>query len=67
LERALARDPNYAPALLYRGQVLYEVKKDVPGAIKSWEKFIAVTPPGEDHDRVVKLLADARAQAPAKR
>jgi cytochrome c-type biogenesis protein CcmH/NrfG len=66
-ERALALDPDYAPALLYRGQVLYEVKKDVPGAIQSWEKFIAVTPPGEDRDRVVKLLADARAQAPPKR
>jgi cytochrome c-type biogenesis protein CcmH/NrfG len=61
-ERALAQDPNYPPALLYRGQVLYEVRKDVPGAIKSWEKFVAVTPPGEDRDRVVKMLADARAQ-----
>jgi tetratricopeptide (TPR) repeat protein len=66
-ERALALDPNYAPALLYRGQVLYEVKKDVPGAIKSWEKFVAVTPPGEDRDRVAKLLADARAQAAPQR
>jgi tetratricopeptide (TPR) repeat protein len=65
-ERALAQDPNYPPALLYRGQVLYEVRKDVPGAIKSWEKFVAVTPPGEDRDRVVKLLADARAQAGGK-
>jgi cytochrome c-type biogenesis protein CcmH/NrfG len=61
-DRALALDPNYAPALLYRGQVLYEVRQDVPGAIKSWEKFIAVSPPGEDRDRVVKLLAEARAQ-----
>jgi cytochrome c-type biogenesis protein CcmH len=66
-ERALAQDPNYPPALLYRGQVLYEVRKDVPGAIKSWEKFVAVTPPGEDRDRVVKLLADARAQVGGKR
>jgi tetratricopeptide (TPR) repeat protein len=63
-DRALAQDPNYAPALLYRGQVLYEVRKDVPGAIKSWEKFVAVSPPGEDRDRVVKMLADARAQSP---
>jgi cytochrome c-type biogenesis protein CcmH/NrfG len=66
-ERALAREPNYPPALLYRGQVLYEVKKDVPGAIASWEQFLAVTPPGDDRDRVTKLLADARAQAGRKR
>jgi tetratricopeptide (TPR) repeat protein len=62
-DKALALDPNYPAALLYRGQVLYEVKKDVPGAIKSWEKFVALTPPGEDRDRVAKLLADARAQS----
>jgi hypothetical protein len=67
-DRALALDPNYPPALLYRGQVLYEVKKDSAGAIASWEKFIAVTPPGEDRDRVAKMLADARAQStPPKR
>ncbi len=66
-DRALAQDPNYPPALLYRGQVLFEVRKDVPGAIKSWEKFVAVAPPGEDRDRVAKLLADARAQAGGKR
>jgi tetratricopeptide (TPR) repeat protein len=66
-DRALVQDPNYPPALLYRGQVLYEARKDVPGAIKSWEKFVAVTPPGEDRDRVVKMLADARAQGGGKR
>jgi tetratricopeptide (TPR) repeat protein len=62
-DRALVLDPNYPPALLYRGQVLYEVRKDVPGAIKAWEKFVKVAPPGEDRERVVKMLADARAQA----
>jgi tetratricopeptide (TPR) repeat protein len=66
-DRALERDPNYLPALLYRGQVLFEVRKDVPGAIKSWEKFVAVAPPGEDRDRVAKMLADARAQAGRRR
>ena len=64
-DRALAKDPNYAPALLYRGQVLYEVKKDAPGAIKSWEKFLAVTPDGEDRERVRKMIAQARAQGGA--
>jgi cytochrome c-type biogenesis protein CcmH/NrfG len=61
-DRALALDPNYPPALLYRGQLLYEVKKDVPGAIKSWEKFIAVAPPGEEREHVAKRIAEARAQ-----
>lgn len=63
-DRALGIDPNYAPALFYRGQVLYEVKRDAPGAIASWEKFVAVTPPGEDRDRVVKLIAQAKSGVP---
>jgi tetratricopeptide (TPR) repeat protein len=66
-DRALKIDPDYPPALLYRGQVLYEVRKDVPGAIRSWEKFVAVSPPGEDRERVVKMIADARAQTGGKR
>ena len=66
-DRALKLDPDYPPALLYRGQVLYEVRKDVPGAIRSWEKFVEVSPPGEDRERVVKMIADARAQTGGKR
>ena len=60
-DRALAIDPNYPPALFYRGQVLYDLKRDAAGAIASWEKFVAVAPPGEDRDRVVKQIADAKA------
>src|SRR4030095_4299299 len=61
-DKALALDPNYLPALLYRGQVLYEIKKDTGGAIRSWEKYIAVAPPGEDRDRVAKMIEEARAE-----
>jgi len=61
-DRALATDPNYLPALLYRGQVLYEAKNDVAGAVRSWEKFVAVAPPGEDRDRVAKMIRDAQAK-----
>ena len=61
-EKALAIDPNFPPALLYRGQVLYEAKKDPAGAIRSWEKFLAVAPAGEDRARVEKLIAEARAR-----
>jgi len=67
LDRALAIDANYPPALLYRGQVLYEAKKDLPGAIQSWERFVAVVPAGEDRDRVVKMITDVKAQAGRQR
>ncbi|OLD39438.1 MAG: hypothetical protein AUI57_03255 [Candidatus Rokubacteria bacterium 13_1_40CM_2_68_8] len=62
LDRALAIDPSYLPALLYRGQVLYEIKKDAGAAIRSWEKFVALAPPGQDRDRVVAMIRDARAK-----
>jgi tetratricopeptide (TPR) repeat protein len=61
LDRALSIDADYLPALLYRGQVLYEAKKDAAGAIKSWERFLAVAPPGDDRNRVAKLIEEARA------
>jgi hypothetical protein len=61
-DRALAIDPSYLPALLYRGQVLYEAKHDVPEAVRSWEKFVALAPPGEDRDRVAKMIRDAQAK-----
>ncbi len=59
-DKALAIDPNYGPALLYRGQVLYESKGDARGAIASWEKFLKVVPAGQDHERVKALIAAAR-------
>src|SRR5262249_37620300 len=67
-DKALTLDPNYAPALLYRGQVLYEAKQDTSGAVKAWEKFLVLTPPGEDRDRVARMIAEAQAApAPPKR
>ena len=62
-DRALALDPNYPPALLYRGEVLADAKHDVAGAIRSWEKFVAVVPAGEDRDRVSQMIADAKSRA----
>ena len=61
-DRALTLDPSYLPALLYRGQLLYEVKHDVAGAVRSWEKFVALAPPGEDRDRVAKMIRDAQTE-----
>jgi tetratricopeptide (TPR) repeat protein len=57
--RALAVDPNYPPALLYRGDALFK-KQQVPEAIQSWEKFLSVSPAGEERDRVQKMIAEAK-------
>ena len=40
IDSALAIDPNYPPARYYRGQVLYEAKRDTAGAIEAWERFV---------------------------
>jgi tetratricopeptide (TPR) repeat protein len=62
LDRALAIDPDYPPALLYRGQVLLEAKRDPDGAIRAWERFLRVVPAGEEHERVKRLIAETRAR-----
>src|SRR5205823_1178124 len=59
-DRALALAPDYPPALLYRGQLLYEAKKDAAGAIRSWERFVTVVPAGEDRTRAEPRSAIAR-------
>src|SRR2546426_5340487 len=59
-DKAATIDPSYAPVFLYRGQVLYEVKQDYPGAVKAWERFLALVPNGEDHDRVVALVKEVK-------
>ncbi len=62
LANALAIDPNYPPAHLYRGQILYEVKKDYRGAIQAWEKFVALVPQGEDRARVALMIQEAKSR-----
>ena len=66
-DKALRIDPDYAPAYLYRGEVLYEVKRDFPGAIESWKRFLALVPSGQDHDRVQEMIGKAQAARPATR
>lgn len=61
IDKALALDPRFALAHYYRGQVLYEAKRDAAGAIKEWERFVALVPSGPEHDQVQALLKDARA------
>ncbi len=60
VREALAREPDYAPALFYEGFMLYKGKRDTPGAIRSWERFLKVVPAGEDHERVKRLIAEAK-------
>jgi len=62
IDKALAIDPKYPPAYLYRGQVLFEQKQDYAGAVKAWESFLKLVPKGEDHDRVVALVQDAKSK-----
>jgi len=65
-DKALKIDPKYAPAYLYRGQVLYEQKQDYAGAVAAWERFMALVPKGEDRDRVAELVARARNKQPPR-
>ena len=65
-DKALQIDPKYAPAYLYRGQVLYEQKQDYAGAVAAWERFMALVPRGEDRDRVAELVARARGKQPPR-
>ena len=65
-DKALKIDPKYAPAYLYRGQVLYEQKQDYAGAVASWERFMALVPTGEDRDRVAELVKRAKDKQPAR-
>jgi cytochrome c-type biogenesis protein CcmH len=62
IDKALAIDPRYPPAYLYRGQVLFEQKQDYAGAVKSWQQFLALVPTGEDHDRVAQLVETAKSK-----
>ena len=66
LDKALTFDPKYGPALLYKGQVLYEVKQDIPGAVKAWERYLALGPTGEDSQRVTALIEEAKSKAPRR-
>jgi cytochrome c-type biogenesis protein CcmH/NrfG len=65
-DRALKLSPDYPPALLYRGQVLYEAKKDTAAAIRSWERFVKVVPAGDDRTRVERMIAEAKARPAGK-
>jgi tetratricopeptide (TPR) repeat protein len=60
LDRAIAIDSRYPPAYLYRGQILYEAKRDYPGAVAAWQHFLTLVPTGEQHQRVKALVQEAQ-------
>ena len=39
---------------------------DGPGAVRSWEQFLALVPNGEDHDRVAALVKEAQGKQRAR-
>lgn len=60
IDEALRIDPRYAHAHWDRAHILYETKKDLAGAAKSFEAFLVLAPKGQDADRARSLLAEIR-------
>ena len=62
-DRALAINPQVPMALLFKGRILYEDKKDYAGAITSWEQFLVMVPQGGPADVVRGWIEEARQEA----
>ena len=62
-DRALAINPQVPMALLFKGRILYEDKKDYTGAIASWEQFLRVMPQGGPADVVRGWIEEARQES----
>jgi cytochrome c-type biogenesis protein CcmH len=62
-DRALAINPQVPMALLFKGRILYEDKKDYAGAIASWEQFLRMMPQGGPAEVVRGWIEEARQEA----
>jgi cytochrome c-type biogenesis protein CcmH len=62
-DRALAINPQVPMALLFKGRILYEARKDYAGAIANWEQFLRVMPQGGPADVVRGWIEEARREA----
>jgi len=62
-DKVLAINPQFPMALLFKGRLLYEEKKDYAGAIASWESFLKTVPQGEPADVVRGWIEEARREA----
>jgi cytochrome c-type biogenesis protein CcmH/NrfG len=59
-DKALAINPHMPMALLFKGRILYEDKKDYAGAIANWEAFLKIMPQGEPAEMVRGWIEEAR-------
>jgi len=57
-DKALSQVPNFPMALWGKGMALYQGKQDYAGAREVFEKLLPLVPPGEDHEVIVKVLAE---------
>jgi cytochrome c-type biogenesis protein CcmH len=62
-DRALAINPQVPMALLFKGRILYEAKKDYVGAIANWEQFLRMMPQGGPAEVVRGWIEEARREA----
>ena len=63
VRQALAIDPEHPSALMMSGVAAYQLR-DFDGAVKEWEKLLAVVEPGSDDAKLTQEnLDDARAQS----
>jgi cytochrome c-type biogenesis protein CcmH/NrfG len=62
-DRALAINPQVPMALLFKGRILYEDKKDYDGAIANWEQFLNMIPQGGPAEVVRGWIEEARREA----
>jgi cytochrome c-type biogenesis protein CcmH len=62
-DRVLAINPQVPMALLFKGRILYEDKKDYSAAIASWEQFLRMMPQGGPADVVRGWIEEARREA----
>ncbi|HLC42349.1 MAG TPA: tetratricopeptide repeat protein [Methylomirabilota bacterium] len=60
LDKAIGIDPNYAHAYWDKARLLSEQKQDLKGAVKAWEKFTQLAPPGADRDQALRMIQDAK-------
>ena len=51
---------------LYTGGGMPESEEEGKQLMKAWESFLKLVPNGEDHDRVVAMLQDAKSKQQAR-
>lgn len=61
-EKALATDPDHAPAMFNLGIVRLEGLGDPAGAIAAWERLLRAHPQHKDRARVESLIATAKSR-----